>query len=252
MSHSKNIQSIEILLHDLQNLFTQQKNEAAIHPLDLDLMQQKTRELYDVLLHLNVVEEEGKPDNLVAEPVLENASQDNIPEIVPIPEYEDSSDSVEEIHSSEPKWENAEETIVPPDETPSMTETIYPENPQPKSDELKEEIVRTTLDLFSEPTATSLGERLTNSEQSAVAETIQKKHINDLREAIGINDKFLFINELFYGDLGKYNKVLDELNSLSSLRGAQTYLTELSVQYQWNEEHQAFLKLSEVLDRKFA
>ncbi len=118
--------------------------------------------------------------------------------------------------------------------------------------EIPVDLPKTTLDLFSEAPPETLGDALSHTEKQAVADSLQKSGINDLREAIGINDKFLFINELFNGDLERYNKVIDELNSFSGFLGAQTYLTELQVQYQWDENATAYQKLSNLLERKFA
>ena len=50
----------------------------------------------------------------------------------------------------------------------------------------------------------------------------------------------------------RYNRILDELNGFSSLKGAQTYLTELAVEYQWNTEDPAYLKLADMIERKFS
>lgn len=75
--------------------------------------------------------------------------------------------------------------------------------------------------------------------------------MNDLRQSIGINEKFLFINELFNGDMGRYNKAIDELNELKTLKGAEIFLLELKVQNQWDSELDAFLKLKDLTERKF-
>ena len=75
--------------------------------------------------------------------------------------------------------------------------------------------------------------------------------INDLRQAIGINDKFLLINELFEGNISYYNKAIDELNSFQSLNGAKTYLIELSVLHQWDVETAAVAKMEQLIERKF-
>lgn len=90
------------------------------------------------------------------------------------------------------------------------------------------------------------------AKNDALGERLQTSPISDLREAIGINDKFIFINQLFKGDMERYNRILDELNGFSSLKGAQTYLTELAVQYQWNTEDPAYLKLADMIERKFS
>ena len=69
-----------------------------------------------------------------------------------------------------------------------------------------------------------VGERFHAGEELSIAERMQKSSISNIREAIGINEKFLFINELFNGDLGRYNKILDDINELPTKKGVDTYL----------------------------
>jgi len=110
---------------------------------------------------------------------------------------------------------------------------------------------QTTYDLFSGNTVSPVGEKFQVSEEHSIAERMQKSSITNIREAIGINEKFLFINELFNGDLGRYNKILDDINELPTKKGVDTYLLELKIQFQWADENEAFIKLKDLLDRKF-
>lgn len=96
-----------------------------------------------------------------------------------------------------------------------------------------------------------MASRLGADDDPSVAARMQRSKINDLRSAIGINDKFLFINELFRGNMQQYNKVLDELNDFKSLNGAQTYLMELKVEHQWEAESNAFIRLNSFIERRF-
>jgi hypothetical protein len=80
---------------------------------------------------------------------------------------------------------------------------------------------------------------------------MERQPIQDLRAAIGINDKFLLINELFSGSLEAYNKMLDELNEFKSFNGASTYLIELKVEKQWDSKLPSWKKLVQLLERKF-
>jgi hypothetical protein len=50
----------------------------------------------------------------------------------------------------------------------------------------------------------------------------------------------------------RYNSILDELNGFLNLKGAKTYLSELAIQHQWDEEGPAYQKLLEMLERKFS
>ena len=108
------------------------------------------------------------------------------------------------------------------------------------------------MDLFSDITQETLSDKISQDDEPTVVDRLQKSQIGDLREAIGINEKFQFINELFNGDMTRYNKAVDELNSFSSLDGAKTYLFELSVEYQWNDDLPALIRLKELLERKFS
>lgn len=51
--------------------------------------------------------------------------------------------------------------------------------------------------------------------------------------------------------MGRYNKILDELNSMQSKTGLATYLMELKIEKQWNEEMDAYVKFNELVNRKF-
>lgn len=73
----------------------------------------------------------------------------------------------------------------------------------------------------------------------------------ELKTLIGINEKFMFINELFDGNLREYNETIDTLNGLQSLNQASEYLDILRKKNFWDTGSQAFKKLSEIVNRKF-
>ena len=73
----------------------------------------------------------------------------------------------------------------------------------------------------------------------------------DLKSVIGINDKFLFVNELFGGSMEKYNKSIENLNDLKTLNGAMIYLNELKIELQWNSSNEAYQKLKDLVSHKF-
>ncbi len=85
--------------------------------------------------------------------------------------------------------------------------------------------------------------------------TIGTKHqhhaIKDLKSAIGINEKFLFINELFRGDMKAFNDVIIKLNEYTDINDADNLLNELKEKYNWAEDLVAFLTLKDFVIRKF-
>ena len=83
-----------------------------------------------------------------------------------------------------------------------------------------------------------------------VASTLRNKRtVSDLRQAIGINDKFLLIRDLFGGDSDEYDDVMQRLNRFESLDDCVIYLTE---NYTWNANSDSVRMLMDLLERKFA
>lgn len=60
----------------------------------------------------------------------------------------------------------------------------------------------------------------------------------DVRDHIGVNEKFRFINELFSGNSSEYNIALNQINSISSLDELTRYLANLKNIYQWPDSKQ--------------
>ncbi len=248
-----------------------------IHSLDVDMLRKKTIEFYELVFELeNNSSEIAKPEKaIISEPVETTPPVSEIKEkeIVIIPEEKEEdkpneADSTEIIEQPEIVEETKIEEVVveptPPEPEPIVTQpqpVVEPSEPVPekitkeKLPEIPPEDTsspQTTYDLFSGNSDNPVAEKFQASEEQSFADKMQKSSITNIREAIGINEKFLFINELFNGDLSKYNKILDDINALPSKKGVDTYLLELKIQYQWADDNEAFGKLKELLERKFS
>lgn len=81
-----------------------------------------------------------------------------------------------------------------------------------------------------------------------VSTKLQNKPIADLARAIGINDKFIFIKELFDGDSAKYSETVNQLNSFSDLNDAIIFLQD---NFQWSEDSESAAKFIDLVRRKF-
>ena len=88
-----------------------------------------------------------------------------------------------------------------------------------------------------------------NGSQS-LAEKLGKSPIEDLPKAIGLNQKFLFINELFDGDTDAYQQAIESLNSLSGMDEAQEALTQLQGSDDWGES-EAAMQFRELVERRY-
>ncbi len=98
----------------------------------------------------------------------------------------------------------------------------------------------------------SLNDKITQgkSDQS-LAHKMQLKPISDLKTAIGINEKFQFVNDLFEGRIELYNDAINRLNSCSSGVMAENYLRDLKSEHNWNEKAEAFDKLKSFITRRY-
>ncbi len=76
-------------------------------------------------------------------------------------------------------------------------------------------------------------------------------HADHLKALISINDKFIFINELFDGNLREYNETIETLNGFMDRRQAFDFFDLVRNKNLWDPSTTAFKKLQEVLERKF-
>jgi len=271
---SSDIDEIKAHLDQISNV------NHVLHQLDKDLLLQKTRLLYDNILKFEpsiVVEKEKDkvPESTISFEVKSTVKEEiekkekieakeNIFEFREEPEEiieneesleEVSFDEIEEsleIEVSEVEEVAFEEEIVVQG-SPIKEDILEEESTEEKliEEETTDEVIKeSSFDLFSVNKET-VSDKFVGKDETSLADKLQQKQLDDLRTAIGINEKFLFINELFNGDMGRYNKALDELNSMQSKNGIDTFLMELKIEKQWNVEMEAYIKFKELIDRKF-
>jgi hypothetical protein len=120
------------------------------------------------------------------------------------------------------------------------------EKPQPTR---QKQVHKSTIDLFTAPK--TIADIFQNSSDNSYAARMQKNPIDDIKSAIGINEKFLFINTIFDGEISLYNKVIDRLNELPDFYLALHYIDELKANYEKETNRDAFVKLLEIVKRKY-
>ena len=73
--------------------------------------------------------------------------------------------------------------------------------------------------------------------------------ISDLRKAIGVNDKFIMLRDLFAGDEAQYNATIDALNSFASLDECMIYIVE---NFAWNPDSEGAKLIVSLIERKLS
>ena len=89
--------------------------------------------------------------------------------------------------------------------------------------------------------------------ENDISSGFQEAPIRDLKKAIGINDRYLFINELFRGDETMYERSLKTINGFAIFPEAQYWIQrELKVKLGWNDRSETVDHFHQLVKRRFA
>ena len=86
-----------------------------------------------------------------------------------------------------------------------------------------------------------------------VAEKIALQPIKDLRAAIGINDKFQFMEELFNKDEALFESSIKTINAYKNFAEAQFWIKQnLRNKFNWEEESATVIAFDQLVKRRFS
>lgn len=137
----------------------------------------------------------------------------------------------------EPKVEVKSEPIAEPTPAPTPAPAPAPA-PQPAAEPVR------LGDILGGNT-TTLADKMADDS----APTAAFNRITDLRKAIGLNDKFLMIRDLFDGDAARYEDTITTLNEFDDLDECMIYIVENFV---WNPDSEGAKLLVSLIERKLA
>ena len=99
---------------------------------------------------------------------------------------------------------------------------------------------------------TSLNERLKQS-KTELADRLGEMPVKDLKQAIGINDKFLFIQELFRGDVDMYERSIKTINECHTLQEAEYWIErELKIRQGWLDDTRPVQHFYSLVKKRFS
>ncbi|MGZ5245536.1 MAG: hypothetical protein ACXWV5_00435 [Flavitalea sp.] len=97
----------------------------------------------------------------------------------------------------------------------------------------------------------SLNDRL-KSQIQEIGHKLTDSPIRDLKKAIGINDRYSFINELFRGDEVMYERSIKTINNFKILAEAEYWIQrELKVKIGWDESSSTVAHFDQLVRRRF-
>ncbi|HIA12177.1 MAG TPA: hypothetical protein EYN69_08915 [Flavobacteriales bacterium] len=137
--------------------------------------------------------------------------------------------------------EDIQEQLEPEVET--RTDSVTIENPEPAP--------------ASEPepeSEQSINDQIeSQSDGKSVASQLESQPIDNLIEAIGINERFLFTKELFNDDSQAYAVAIEKLNEFQSLDEARSYInSDLKSTYVWDDESEAVSSLTNLVEKRYS
>jgi hypothetical protein len=179
-----------------------------------------------------------------------------LPEMVTVKKPAAAGDTPEQVPVQEQKHTPVNEQRKEHEAVPVKTQREEPES-APAAEPAKQfspsragqEPAKPILaDRFSQ--SGTLGDKISPARQDdAISSAIHNKPIADIGAAIGINDRFRYIRELFSGDTLAYNDTIRRLNSSASLGEAMRILDESTVMGSDPATQSSFV---DVVRRKFS
>jgi len=98
----------------------------------------------------------------------------------------------------------------------------------------------------------SLNDKLKQG-KTELFEILKETPVKDLRKAIGINDRFLFIDDLFRGDEAMYERSIKTINSFTIYPEAEYWIIrELKIKLGWDNENKTVQHFDQLVKRRFS
>jgi hypothetical protein len=122
----------------------------------------------------------------------------------------------------------------------------------PVSVPVTEKEIKKEVNEFIVNNESSLNERLKESKVE-LADRLNDSPVKDLKKAIGINDRYLYIIELFNGNESMYDRSIKTLNSFSILPEAEFWMErELKIKLGWQEDKPIVRQFIQLVRRRFS
>jgi DNA-binding transcriptional MerR regulator len=232
----------QLIRHELMQLqdFENDKNDPVI----------KKHEEHAVIVH--------EPEKVVEEPVnqpeiqpeKQEAEEEKVIEVLQVDDAEIEAE-LEEIKknaaaiqqiSVQSKPENLFQDLKSDDELPPTLAA----HPLPS-----DSIIKEINDSIVSQEINSLNEKHKNSNRE-LSEKLTESGIKDLKKAIGINDRFVFINELFRGDEAMYERSIKTINSFTIYPEAEYWIRrELKTKLGWDNSLEVVHQFDRLVKRRF-
>lgn len=252
------MERVETLLHKLQ----QQREKKATakqllltvqllqYELALVLQNEPTteKELVAISMPFNIVPAMSATDQLKETPQAE-VVEEKVIEVLQIDEAEVEAE-LEEIKRNAAMIQQISTGSKPQllfdmgeEDIPTLAQKPLEHQHHPREKEINDIVAKETI---------SLNDAL-QTPKTELSEKLTEVAIKDLKKAIGINDRFLYINELFRGDEVMYERSIKTINSFSIWPEAEYWIRrELKTKLGWKDSEPTVQQFDQLVKRRFS
>ncbi|NMB73421.1 MAG: hypothetical protein GYA22_14880 [Bacteroidales bacterium] len=215
------------------SLLKEAKEKGKLSALDADLLRTRFVRMYDLLLELKTG---VRPPEYFTVGKGETPS-DQDAGTLPIREKSRVQEPEKITVREEPAPASEEKKLI---EEPVNQSVVKSQKTKPKAEILADKFVGSRKFMHDR-----LAENI--SEKKDLSSVMKSRPISNIESAIGLNEKFLFIKELFGGNAHHYKETIDVLNNAAGYDEAINYIRR---NFAWNEDDPVVMQLLELVQRR--
>ncbi len=241
MEFKKNIENLSKDIQDIGKLVENLKYNSGISRIESDILKKKIQNLYESFLQIERFVTEGFKES-VQETLSENVSE--------VKTYSETAKTEESETFVGKDTENevieTGETNAEPD-TDSKIHHVEDSKLSGPPHGIHKPHLEVVSDMYQNKQHYMNEALQQNSSQKDLSSKFHDQPIPDIASAIGINEKFRYIRELFNGDSDRYSETIKTLNSINSEKEAIDYLNK---NFSWDMEGKLVKRLLDLTRRK--
>lgn len=194
----------------------------------------------------NTSDEEAEAFDPESEDEVEDAPMSEEQETESV-ETDPTEEELEPEAEGEPVLEDEEEDSLESEESPEEEKT-----PEAAVEDFEEDEEVSLNQKLADETTKTINEKFEREESVTLADHHQQAKVTSIMEAISVNNRYMFINDLFEGDKDEFADAIDRIEECESFDEAVEILVqEYARNYEWDMNSDEVKELLKVVFRKF-
>jgi hypothetical protein len=149
--------------------------------------------------------------------------------------------------------ETLQEVLEPPSPPVNVPEPVWQVDPLMEVPTLSHQPAGQELNDFIGAGSPSINDKLKENGSVERGAQLKGSPVKELRKAIGVNDRFVFINELFRGDEPMYERSIKTINNFRILPEAEYWMErELKIKLGWDDSREIVKHFYQLVSRRFS